>query len=144
MYPFHLIISREVPDFDPSTAEYDKDQIKSFFSGVGYNKKFLESIDNDFCDVFHKARAAIFKKLERKFNTLEESERRRKTSEWISVKDMLPKPKKTVLCLWKDTKGIHYGFATYQHDDIWYVENQGIPEVTHWMDLPSKKGLNDN
>ena len=56
--------------------------------------------------------------------------------EWISVKDRLPEPKKLVLCIWKDINGIHYGFSRYQHDNVWYVSNEGMPEVTHWMELP--------
>ena len=58
--------------------------------------------------------------------------------EWISVKDRLPEPKELVLCIWKDINGIHYGFARYQHDNVWYVSNEGMPEVTHWMALPKK------
>ena len=58
--------------------------------------------------------------------------------EWISVKDRLPEPKELVLCIWKDINGIHYGFARYQHDNVWYVSNEGMPEVTHWMSLPKK------
>ena len=58
--------------------------------------------------------------------------------EWISVKDRLPEPKELVLCIWKDINGIHYGFAGYQHDNVWYVSNEGMPEVTNWMALPKK------
>lgn len=58
--------------------------------------------------------------------------------DWISVKDRLPEPKELVLCIWKDINGIHYGFARYQHDNVWYVSNEGMPEVTHWMALPKK------
>ena len=55
---------------------------------------------------------------------------------WIPVTERLPEPKELVLCIWKDINGIHYGFARYQHDNVWYVSNEGMPEVTHWMPLP--------
>lgn len=57
--------------------------------------------------------------------------------EWISVNEKLPEPNKTVLCIWKrENEDWNYGFARYQHDDIWYVSNEGIPLVTHWMYIP--------
>ena len=58
--------------------------------------------------------------------------------EWISVKDRLPKPNKLVLCWWQSGDGEkeHYGFATFQSHGVWYVSNEGMPEVTHWMPLP--------
>lgn len=58
--------------------------------------------------------------------------------EWISVEDKLPEQKKLVLCRWQrvyDNDG-HYGFATYQEHGAWYVLNEGLPTVTHWMYLP--------
>ena len=55
---------------------------------------------------------------------------------WTSVKDKLPRPLEKVLCIWKDNRGTYYGFATYQHDDVWYVDNQGMPKVVCWMPLP--------
>ena len=55
---------------------------------------------------------------------------------WISVKDRLPEPKKLVLCIYKDINGVHYGFSRYQYDNVWYVSNEGMPEVTHWMPMP--------
>lgn len=59
------------------------------------------------------------------------------TPEWISVEDRLPEPNKLVLCLWKrlDDES-HYGFATYQEHGSWYVSNEGMPIVSHWMPLP--------
>ena len=57
--------------------------------------------------------------------------------EWISVKDRLPKEHRLVLCRWTRGIGASYGFARYNHDnDVWYVSNEGMPEVTHWMPLP--------
>ena len=58
--------------------------------------------------------------------------------EWISVKDRLPPPNKLVLCWWQSGDGEkeHYGFATFQSHGVWYVSNEGMPEVTHWMPLP--------
>ena len=61
----------------------------------------------------------------------------RKQSEWINVDERLPDPNKLVLCLWeRDGDGICYGFARYQREDVWYVSNEGMPCVTHWMPLP--------
>ena len=58
---------------------------------------------------------------------------------WIPVEERLPKPKELVLCRWRKVGyGGVYGFATYQHDDVWYVSNEGMPEVTHWMPLPDR------
>lgn len=58
-------------------------------------------------------------------------------SGWISVEEALPEPKKLVLCIWNRTENhSSYGFARYQHDDVWYVSNEGMPRVTHWMPLP--------
>lgn len=58
-------------------------------------------------------------------------------NEWISVEERLPEPNKLVLCIWLKSDGdSRYGFATYQRDDIWYVSNEGMPCVTHWMPLP--------
>ena len=58
--------------------------------------------------------------------------------EWISVKDRLPEPKRYVACIRIDALGIHYGLARYQHDDVWYVDEDGIGKqiVTHWRPLP--------
>ena len=57
---------------------------------------------------------------------------------WIPVTERLPKANKLVLCWWQSGDGEreHYGFATYQHHGVWYVSNEGMPEVTHWMPLP--------
>lgn len=56
--------------------------------------------------------------------------------EWISVGERLPEPHTLVLCIWTDILGSHYGFARYQREDVWYVSNEGMPNVTHWMPLP--------
>lgn len=57
--------------------------------------------------------------------------------EWISVEERLPKPQKLVLCIWERVDdGWNYGFARYQREDVWYVSNEGMPRVTHWMPLP--------
>jgi hypothetical protein len=57
--------------------------------------------------------------------------------EWISVKDRLPDEYRLVLCRWTRGIGASYGFARYNHDNgVWYVSNEGMPEVTHWMPLP--------
>lgn len=65
---------------------------------------------------------------------LREQEERR----WIPVTERLPKPNKLVLCLWESGDGEreHYGFATFQSHGVWYVSNEGMPKVTHWMPLP--------
>jgi hypothetical protein len=61
----------------------------------------------------------------------------RKQSEWISVNERLPEPQKLVLCIWERVNdGWNYGFARYQREDVWYVSNEGMPRVTHWMPLP--------
>ena len=58
-------------------------------------------------------------------------------AEWIKVSERLPKPNKLVLCVWvTNDKKCHYGFARYQEHGAWYVSNEGMPEVTHWGDLP--------
>jgi hypothetical protein len=58
--------------------------------------------------------------------------------EWISVNERLPEPLKLVLCIWERVyDGWNYGFARYQRDDVWYVSNEGMPRVTHWMPLPA-------
>jgi hypothetical protein len=57
--------------------------------------------------------------------------------EWISVEDRLPEPNKLVLCIWeRGDGGGCYGFARYQRENVWYVSNEGMPRVTHWMPLP--------
>ena len=57
--------------------------------------------------------------------------------EWISVEERLPEPQKLVLCIWERVDdGWNYGFARYQREDVWYVSNEGMPRVTHWMPLP--------
>ena len=56
--------------------------------------------------------------------------------EWISVDERLPEPKKLVLCIWELCDERTYGFARYQREDVWYVSNEGMPRVTHWMPLP--------
>lgn len=149
MYPFHLIISTEVPDFDPSMAEYDKDRIKSFFSDIGYNKKFVESIDDDFCDAFHKSRTAIFKTLERKFNALEELEQEHNASAWISVKDRFPEYGEIVLI--RDRWETFVGFYAEDADEDgnhWraYDPDEYIfdGDVLYWMPIPEPpKGENN-
>ena len=57
---------------------------------------------------------------------------------WIPVTERLPKPNKLVLCWWHSGDGEkeHFGFATFQSHGVWYVSNEGMPEVTHWMPLP--------
>lgn len=57
--------------------------------------------------------------------------------EWISVEERLPQPQKLVLCIWErgDDRN-NYGFARYQMGGVWYVSNEGMPRVTHWMPLP--------
>ena len=57
---------------------------------------------------------------------------------WIPVTERLPRPNKLVLCWWQSGDGEreHYGFATFQSHGVWYVSNEGMPEVTHWMPLP--------
>lgn len=58
-------------------------------------------------------------------------------SEWISVTERMPKPNKLVLCIWERVDGpVNYGFARYQRENVWYVSNEGMPKVTHWMPLP--------
>ena len=57
--------------------------------------------------------------------------------EWISVDERLPEPIKLVLCIWeRQDDGWNYGFARYQRENVWYVSNEGMPNVTHWMPLP--------
>lgn len=58
--------------------------------------------------------------------------------EWISVEDRLPDANNIVLCWWESHDGEreHYGFATFQSHGVWYVSNEGMPKVTHWMPLP--------
>lgn len=57
--------------------------------------------------------------------------------EWISVDERLPEPNKLVLCIWeREDDGWNYGFARYQRENVWYVSNEGMPRVTHWMPLP--------
>ena len=57
---------------------------------------------------------------------------------WIPVTERLPKPNRRVLCWWEAGNGEkeHYGFATFQSHGVWYVSNEGMPKVTHWMPLP--------
>ena len=59
--------------------------------------------------------------------------------EWIPVSERLPKPLELVLCWWESGDGEreHYGFATFQSHGVWYVSNEGMPNVTHWMPLPT-------
>ena len=61
-----------------------------------------------------------------------------KGGEWISVDERLPKQRKLVLCIWTLENGClnNYGFARYQGENVWYVSNEGIHKVTHWMPLP--------
>ncbi len=56
---------------------------------------------------------------------------------WIPVSERLPEKYTTVLCVWsRMPKDNFYGFARYQGGDTWYVHNEGMPKVTHWMPLP--------
>ena len=55
---------------------------------------------------------------------------------WIPVSERLPEAHRLVLCRWTRGIGASYGFARYQHEGVWYVLNEGMPEVTHWMPLP--------
>ena len=68
----------------------------------------------------------------KRLRELEEKQR------WIPVTERLPKPNKLVLCWWEsgDCEREHYGFATFQSHGVWYVSNEGMPKVTHWMPLP--------
>lgn len=59
--------------------------------------------------------------------------------EWISVDERLPEPQKLVLCIWERCDERTYGFARYQREDVWYVSNEGMPRVTHWMPLPEAR-----
>ena len=58
--------------------------------------------------------------------------------QWIPVTERLPEPNKLVLCWWESGDGEweQYGFATFQRHGVWYVSNEGMPKVTHWMPLP--------
>lgn len=57
--------------------------------------------------------------------------------EWIPVSERLPEAHRLVLCRWTRGVGASYGFARYNHDiNVWYVSNEGMPNVTHWMPLP--------
>lgn len=58
------------------------------------------------------------------------------TPKWIPVEERLPEKDKLVLCIWERVGYGHCGFARYQRDDVWYVSNEGMPKVTHWMPLP--------
>ena len=62
----------------------------------------------------------------------------RSVPKWIPVSEQLPRPNKLVLCWWESGDGEkeHYGFATFQSHGVWYVSNEGMPKVTHWMPLP--------
>lgn len=56
---------------------------------------------------------------------------------WISVKDRLPNPNTTVLVIWhRAEKEQRIGFGRWQQHGVWYVSNEGMPKVTHWMQLP--------
>lgn len=56
---------------------------------------------------------------------------------WIPVTERLPEAHRLVLCRWTRGIGASYGFARYNHDNgVWYVSNEGMPEITHWMPLP--------
>lgn len=65
-----------------------------------------------------------------------QSKKKEEKPEWISVNDRLPKIGERVLCWWVDRDGGYYGFAAYQGESKWYVSNEGMPHVTHWMHLP--------
>lgn len=56
---------------------------------------------------------------------------------WISVEDRLPNPNTTVLVIWhRAEKEQRIGFGRWQQHGVWYVSNEGMPKVTHWMPLP--------
>lgn len=56
---------------------------------------------------------------------------------WISVEDRLPEPNTLVLVVFKRHDEIRRrGFGTLQTHGVWYVSNEGMPPVTHWMPLP--------
>lgn len=58
-------------------------------------------------------------------------------SKWISVKESLPKYNEIVLVVWvKHDQIRRRGFGTLQREGVWYVSNEGMPPVTHWMPLP--------
>ena len=56
---------------------------------------------------------------------------------WIPVSERLPEEHVLVLCRWRRmSEEAFYGFARYQGGGTWYVSNEGMPTVTHWMPLP--------
>lgn len=56
---------------------------------------------------------------------------------WIPVTERLPKNLTTVLVVFKRHDEIRrMGFGTLQQHGVWYVSNEGMPPVTHWMPLP--------
>lgn len=56
---------------------------------------------------------------------------------WIPVSERMPEKHKLVLCLWiRMGDGFRYGLAKLQRENVWWVLNEGMPEVTHWMPLP--------
>ena len=58
-------------------------------------------------------------------------------STWIPVSERLPEEHVLVLCRWRRmSEEAFYGFARYQGGGTWYVSNEGMPTVTHWMPLP--------
>lgn len=64
-------------------------------------------------------------------------EREKLMQKWIPVSERLPEEKTLVLCRWSRTsEEAFYGFARYQGSDKWYVSNEGMPTVAHWMPLP--------
>lgn len=67
-------------------------------------------------------------------------------AEWINAKDKQPKStRQMVLCLWKNRKGTHYGFARFEKEyDSWWVDKEGSYDVLYWMPLPEPpKGENN-
>ena len=97
-----------------------------------YREKLIELLENDDCPLLYV--------LGENMGTLADHliSNGVTVQEWISVKDRLPEPKRYVACIRIDALGIHYGLARYQHDDVWYVDEDGIGKqmVTHWMPLP--------
>ena len=71
------------------------------------------------------------------FRAINAGYRKQSEGEWIGVDESLPEPNKLVLCIWeREDDSWNYGFARYQRENVWYVSNEGMPRVTHWMPLP--------
>ena len=84
------------------------------------------------CTAVEVAIAALMEleKLESNLKVLE-------SSDWISVEERLPEPNTLVLVVFKRHDEIRRrGFGTLQTHGVWYVSNEGMPPVTHWMPVP--------